>query len=79
MNPQKAIPLSFDLGNLSAFDPNPLPKVTDEAALQSIARDTTQLLVNELLNLPRTRSIEGVYIQLPKSTTSLPREKPVAL
>jgi regulator of ribosome biosynthesis len=79
LNPQKAIPLSFDLGNLTAFDPNPLSKaaLTNESSLQSIARDSTQLLINEILNLPRTRSTEGVFIQLPASTTPLPREKPV--
>ena len=79
LNPQKAIPLSFDLGNLTAFDPNPLSAtfLTNESSLQSIARDTTQLLINELLSLPRTRSTEGVFIQLPPSTTLLPREKPV--
>ena len=74
LNPPKAIPLSFDLGNLTAFDPNPLSKASlaNESSLQSIARDSTQLLINEILNLPRTRSTEGIFIQLPASTTPLP-------
>ena len=71
--------MSFDLGNLSAFDPNPIPQtsLSSESALQALARDTTQLLVNEFLNLPRQRTDEGVYIQIPAPTTPLPREKPV--
>jgi len=79
LNPEKAIPLSFDLANLTAFDTNPLSQssLLDEHSVQSIARDATQLLVNQLLSLPRTRSLEGAYIQLPAPTTPLPREKPV--
>jgi Ribosome biogenesis regulatory protein (RRS1) len=79
LNPEKPIPLSFDLANLTAFDTNPLSQssLLDEHSVQSIARDATQLLVNQLLSLPRTRSLEGVYIQLPAPTTPLPREKPV--
>jgi Ribosome biogenesis regulatory protein (RRS1) len=79
LNPEKAIPLSFDLGNLSAFDSNPLSagSLTDETSIREIARDSTQLLINEILNLPRTRTTDGTYIQLPAATTPLPREKPV--
>jgi len=78
LNPEKAIPLSYDLANLAAFDGNSLPQSSlDERSLHSIARDATQLLVNQLLSLPRTRSLEGVYIQLPAPTSLLPREKPV--
>lgn len=74
----KAIPVTFDLGNLAAFDLNPLPSTTpSESQLQAVARDTTQLLVDELLALPRTRSIEGVFIKLPAPTSLLPREKPL--
>jgi regulator of ribosome biosynthesis len=81
VNPEKAVPLSFDLGNLTAVDTNPLSAeaLSTEASIQSLARDATQLLVNELLTLPRTRTTEGVYIQIPASTTPLPREKPVSL
>jgi hypothetical protein len=79
LNPEKPIPLSFDLANLTAFDTNPLSQssLLDEHSVQSIARDATQLLVNQLLSLPRTRSLEGAYIQLPAPTTPLPREKSV--
>lgn len=78
LNPEKAIPLSYDLANLAAFDSNALSQSSlDERSLHSIARDATQLLVNQLLSLPRTRSLEGVYIQLPAPTSLLPREKPV--
>ena len=74
----KAIPVTFDLGNLAAFDPNPLPSNTpSESQIQAVSRDTTQLLVDQLLSLPRNRSIEGVFIQLPAPTSLLPREKPL--
>ena len=78
LNPEKPIPLAYDLGNLTAFDNNPISQSSlDEPYLHSLARDGTQLLVNQLLSLPRTRSLEGVYIQLPPPTSLLPREKPV--
>lgn len=74
----KAIPVTFDLGNLAAFDPNPLPSNTpSEPQIQAVSRDTTQLLVDQLLALPRNRSIEGVFIQLPAPASLLPREKPL--
>ena len=79
INPQKPNPVSFDVGNFTAFDVNPLSSaiLTNEDSLKSNARDTTQLLINEFLSLPRSSTLEGVFIQLPSPTTLLPREKPV--
>ncbi|SGZ49576.1 CIC11C00000003081 [Sungouiella intermedia] len=54
----KPIPNTYDLGNLSTFDPNPLEndKLNDpeqkEAYLASVTRDNLQLLINQVLSLP---------------------------
>jgi regulator of ribosome biosynthesis len=65
---------------LTAFDTNPVSAeaLSNEASIQSLAGDATQLFVNELLTLPRTQTAEGVYIQIATPTTPLPREKPVS-
>ena len=55
---EKAIPNTYDLGNLATFDPNPLDntKLSDaeqrEAYLTSVTRDNVQLLINQILSLP---------------------------
>lgn len=72
----KAIPVEFDLGHLSAFDINPLPS-SGEDDLLAAARDGTQLLLNAILSCPIQSTNEGVLITLPEPTTRLPREKPV--
>lgn len=86
------IPTTFDLGNLAAFDPNPLDneqlKTNKEQYLQSVTRDNVQLLVNQILSLPMktTTDTHGsstgqdstmTLAQLPEPTTMLPREKPI--
>lgn len=54
----KPIPNTYDLGNLTTFDPNPLEneKLKDpkekEAYLASVTRDNLQLLINQVLSLP---------------------------
>ncbi|KAK9239745.1 regulator of ribosome biosynthesis, partial [Lipomyces kononenkoae] len=91
---ERAIPVTYDLGNLTIYDTNMMDSQimssTDEgvkeAYLQSLARDSAQLLVNQILALPvvtggRTggdvNHNDGVFVKLPDPTTQLPREKPV--
>lgn len=84
---EKAIPVSYDLGNLAIADSNPLESV-NEQQLYDITRDNVQLLVNQLLQLPVRRTAESiassgnqdstqVLFQLPEPLWDLPREKPV--
>ena len=74
----KPTPYTFDLGNLLANDPNPLPSKPDEATLQATARDAAQALVNQLLSICEIKSTsDGVLLHLPTPSTPLPREKPV--
>ncbi|OCK82744.1 RRS1-domain-containing protein [Lepidopterella palustris CBS 459.81] len=73
-------PYTFDLGNLLANDPNPLPTNPDEATLQATARDAAQALVNQLLTTCEIKSTsDGVLLYLPAPTTPLPREKPIPI
>lgn len=78
----KELELEFDLGNLLASDRNP-PTVlrqagpSPEAELRALARDNTQLLVNQLWQLPTERVEEAVVARLPEPATRLPREKPL--
>lgn len=54
----KPIPNTYDLGNLTTFDSNPLDntKLKDPAQreeyLTSVTRDNVQLLINQILSLP---------------------------
>ncbi|XP_051910503.1 ribosome biogenesis regulatory protein homolog [Hippocampus zosterae] len=77
----KELELEFDLGNLLACDKNRLEArdFTGEEKhdfLRSLARDNTQLLINEVWKLPTERIQEAVVAKLPEPTTPLPREKP---
>lgn len=78
----KDLELEFDLGNLLASDRNP-PTVlrqagpSPEAELRALARDNTQLLINQLWQLPTERVEEAVVARLPEPLTRLPREKPL--
>ncbi|XP_053322361.1 ribosome biogenesis regulatory protein homolog [Spea bombifrons] len=79
---QKELDLQFDLGNMLAIDPNPprtgtLSQQNREGGLRALARDNTQLLINQLWNLPSERVQEAVVVKLPEPSTRLPREKPV--
>ncbi|KAK9249148.1 ribosomal biogenesis regulatory protein [Lipomyces tetrasporus] len=91
---ERAVPVTYDLGNLAVFDTNMMdPEImssADEAKreeyLWSLARDSAQMLVNQVLALPvvtggRTggdvKHNDGVFVKLPDPTTQLPREKPV--
>ncbi|KAF3916799.1 hypothetical protein ABW20_dc0108623 [Dactylellina cionopaga] len=77
----KPIPLTFDLGHLTAFDSNPLPPLNPsnlEEILHSTARDSAQLLINQILTtVPLKSTQDGVFASLPDPITQLPREKPV--
>ncbi|CEP20385.1 Regulator of ribosome biosynthesis [Cyberlindnera jadinii] len=85
---EKLIPVSYDLGNLAVFDTNALEneKLSSncserEEYLQSIARDNTQLLINQILSLPLRTTTDNeatlTLVQLPEPITELPREKPL--
>ncbi|KAL6706871.1 Rhodanese-related sulfurtransferase [Coniothyrium glycines] len=74
----KPTPFTFDLGNLLANDPNPVPASASEDTLAATARDAAQALINQLLSTCEIRSTtEGVHLILPAPTTALPREKPI--
>ncbi|KAH0603762.1 uncharacterized protein H6S33_007421 [Morchella sextelata] len=79
---EKPIPLEFDMGNLCAFDTNPLDpaayKESLEQCLQEAARDGAQALINQVLTTITLKSTpDGVYAELPEPVTPLPREKPI--
>ncbi|KAK2116433.1 Rhodanese- sulfurtransferase [Saguinus oedipus] len=78
----KELELEFDLGNLLASVRNPTTGLrcagpTPEKNLWALARDNTQLLINQLWQLPTERVEEAMVARLPESTTRLPREKPL--
>ena len=74
----KPTPFTFDLGNLLAHDPNPVPAEADEEALAATARDAAQALINQLLSTCEIKSTtEGVHLVLPAPQFALPREKPI--
>ncbi|XP_077592682.1 ribosome biogenesis regulatory protein homolog [Stigmatopora nigra] len=77
----KELDVDFDLGHLLASDKNRVDRSDlaeqKEEFLRSLARDNTQLLINELWKLPSERVQEVVVVKLPEQTTSLPREKPI--
>jgi regulator of ribosome biosynthesis len=74
----KPTPFTFDLGNLLANDPNPVPASADEETLAATARDAAQALINQLLSTCEIKSnSDGVHLVLPAPSTPLPREKPI--
>eukprot|EP00123_Amoebidium_parasiticum_P014923 comp22702_c2_seq1/m.35224 comp22702_c2_seq1/g.35224 ORF comp22702_c2_seq1/g.35224 comp22702_c2_seq1/m.35224 type:complete len:311 (-) comp22702_c2_seq1:80-1012(-) len=74
-------PLTYDLGNLAAFDTAPLDnklmKADTEAYLKALSRDNCQLLINQIWQLPVERREDAYVCELPAPTTHLPREKPI--
>lgn len=77
----KELELEFDIGNLLAFDKNRIDvrdfrQQNKEEFLQALARDNTQLLINEIWKHPTERVEEAIVAKLPKPVTRLPREKP---
>ncbi|XP_007554557.2 ribosome biogenesis regulatory protein homolog [Poecilia formosa] len=78
---QKELDLEFDVGNLLACDKNrietrDLREKKRNDFLRALARDNTQLLINEIWKLPTERVEEVIVAKLPEQTTRLPREKP---
>ncbi|KAG5457667.1 MAG: ribosome biogenesis regulatory protein-domain-containing protein [Olpidium bornovanus] len=80
---EKDVPVDLDLHHMAAFDNNALDEKklkssARDAYLLEVARDATQVLVNEIFALPTSSTDEGVMAELPKApTTVLPREKPI--
>lgn len=77
----KDLELEFDLGNLLAVDKNRIDNrefknANKEDFLRALARDNTQLLINEIWKLPTHRVDDTIVATLPEPTTPLPREKP---
>ncbi|XP_047424692.1 ribosome biogenesis regulatory protein homolog [Mugil cephalus] len=77
----KELDLDFDIGNLLACDKNRIEsrdfrQKKKEDFLRSLARDNTQLLVNEIWKQPTERVEEVIVAKLPDPKTPLPREKP---
>lgn len=78
---QKELDLDFDIGNLLACDKNRIEsrdfrEQKKEDFLRSLARDNTQLLINEIWKQPTERVEEAIVAKLPDPGTPLPREKP---
>ena len=77
---QAASVVTIDLGNLMTFDPRPIDTVQlkkDPHHLHTIAKHSTQLLLEQLFNLPSERVEDVVVAKLPKGLTVIPREKPL--
>lgn len=74
--------LSFDIGNLTAWDPEPitLPKAGEqrEEYFSQLARNNVQAVLNKLYSLNETEIVDGERVlKLPEPSTVLPRGKPV--
>ncbi|CAG9863544.1 unnamed protein product [Phyllotreta striolata] len=77
----KLIDLNYDLGTLLAedtndFDSNLLNQKKNDYLLQ-LTRDNTQLLINQIWELPTERVEEAIVVKLPIQKTRLPRMKPI--
>jgi regulator of ribosome biosynthesis len=84
---EKPTPYTYDLGYLTATDPNPLPSTSQLLAqtlekrneiLQTTARDGAQSLLNTLLTTcPINSTPDGLLMSLPQPVAYLPRWKPL--
>lgn len=79
---QKELDLEFDLRNLLASDRNPPTELqragsAPESQLQALELDNTQLLINQLWQLPTEHVKEALMARLLEPTATLPQEKPV--
>ncbi|XP_027025411.2 ribosome biogenesis regulatory protein homolog isoform X1 [Tachysurus fulvidraco] len=77
----KELDLEFDIGNLLALDKNSVnirefKQQNKDEFLRSLARDNTQLLINEIWKHPSEKVEEVIVVKLPDPVTKLPREKP---
>ena len=80
----KPVDVEIDLGNLLASDPNPLPDdfstltiSQKEEIFRATARDSTQLIVNQLWQCKTEVYGHDVIAILPPPAEPIPREKPV--
>uniref|UniRef100_A0A3Q3AI25 Ribosome biogenesis regulatory protein n=1 Tax=Kryptolebias marmoratus TaxID=37003 RepID=A0A3Q3AI25_KRYMA len=76
----KELDLDFDVGSLLACDKNRIESrdfrgQKKEDFLRALARDNTQLLINEIWKLQTERVEEAIVAKLPEPSTRLPREK----
>ncbi|KAH7621969.1 putative Ribosome biogenesis regulatory protein-like protein [Nannochloris sp. 'desiccata'] len=73
--------LEYDLGNMMAYDPQPVEASTFnegvDKACQTMATSIFQALTRQMFNLPSESAPVGRIAELPAPTTLLPREKPV--
>lgn len=70
--------LELDLGNLLAFDPEPVEAGENvDKACHSLATKLTQTLIGSLFRLPTEASDAGPLALLPPPSTLLPRAKPI--
>ncbi|KIX97868.1 uncharacterized protein Z520_06646 [Fonsecaea multimorphosa CBS 102226] len=84
---EKPTPYTYELGYLTAIDPNPLPATSQllsqslserNESLRQIARDGAQSLLNTLLTTcPIQSTPEGLIMTLPAPQHYLPRWKPL--
>lgn len=76
LNPDRLVPLEFELRFLSALDVEPIADWSKDG-INKRAQESTQLLINSLFSLPLKRVEDAVYAQLPARPNTLPRSKPV--
>jgi len=78
---ERDVEMTYDLGNLVAFDPTPvqLSGGNLEDNLRAWSRDNVQLLVNQIFSLPTEQAEDnsGALAVLPEPSTKIPRMKPV--
>ena len=83
---EKEDDLTYDLGNLAAFDTHPISMqdINANGGLSNIdtflikhARDNAQLLFNQIFNLDTESSDVGRLVILPEGETPIPRHRPV--
>lgn len=75
-------PLTFDLGNLLAWDASAVDAAAfaadgADASCQRLAQSIFQSLAARLFALPSEAAAVGRVAQLPRPSTVLPREKPI--
>jgi len=75
----KPVPLTLDLGHLSASDSNILDikaiKACPEESLKQLVRDNTQVLMNHVFQLETERDEGSLLVKLPSKRTLLPRSQ----
>ena len=64
--------LTFDLGNLAAYDINTIDATTD---LDQLTLSNTQALISKLIAQDKEETEEAVFIKLPAPILQLPREQ----